>query len=436
MSLPPPSESCRGPFAGPIPPISPSSLELYSSAITLSDMEIFVFPDLLYPLVLANLMSPAIWSWRADPWFARFDRLTPYRRVLRLKQYIMDHYAFNLDLDTWGLTTQARELARFSPWLSPDTIARSNALFGYEGDRFYFDLDIRRHFGLDRYTHDTIPYWKTETVEAMDAFRYRPGHDRGAGECVSLSTLYAAALHALCGIPLEQIYLLATPLHSQNFVDVADGILTNNRRLVTKAMWFNGTALSAKARRALEHEQITIVAHSSGWAHSVYPRSTIDPDAYATFRQKLRAFLQTPPTPEIVCNFLRQAPDWQSSFQFRHLLGDRDRWLPAERAYALEPNFSFKLSDSTRPKLLDEIDPDDFFAAPLPSRYPIDRLDAFFRAHPSLDLDTPSDRAVLAGELATAGIPDPSSLVADLRAFCHLEPRWPQSEITPPDTPS
>ena len=45
-----------------------------------------------------------------------------YRRIKaasetnqRLKQYIIDHFWFNLDLDTWGLTTKkGRELARFS----------------------------------------------------------------------------------------------------------------------------------------------------------------------------------------------------------------------------------------------------------------------------------------------------------------------------------
>ena len=65
--------------------------------------------------------------------------MTPYRRITRLKQYIMDHYVFNLDLDTWGLTTKPRELARFQDFLDPDTLAQSNALFGYEGDKYYFD---------------------------------------------------------------------------------------------------------------------------------------------------------------------------------------------------------------------------------------------------------------------------------------------------------
>ena len=40
------------------------NMEKYSSAITLSDMEIFVFPELMYSLVLANIISPVIWQWR------------------------------------------------------------------------------------------------------------------------------------------------------------------------------------------------------------------------------------------------------------------------------------------------------------------------------------------------------------------------------------
>lgn len=409
----------------PFRPVPADRLEEFSSACTLSDMEIFVFPSLLYPLVLANLMSPLVWKWRDDPWFANFPKLTPYRRILRLKQYVMDHYAFNLDLETWGLTTQEREMARFAPFIDPETIAKSNALFGYEGDQFYFDLDIRRHFGLDKYTRETIPYWKTETVEAMDAFRFKPGHAQGAGECVSLSTLYAAALYVLCGIPLEDIFLLATPLHSQNFVDVHDGILTNNRRLVTKAMWFNGTVLSTKARRALEHEQITIVAHRTGWVHTVYPEAGIDPAAYERLQGKLRAFLQTPVTSEILFNFLRQSPERQTCFQIEHACCGKRRWIPAERAYAFENSCSFKVSDRTRDKLLAEMDEDDFFAEPLPDRIPLNKFDDFFKQG-HVDLEKEEDRKKLGLEFNCYHT-GACEIIDELRAFCRLEPRWPDA---------
>ena len=265
-----------------------------SSAVTLSDMEIFIFPELMYSLVLANILSPRLWAWRDLEWFDGIRSMRPKRRLQRLRQHIMDNYTFNLDLETWGLTTQQRELKRFAPFLDPDAIARSNALFGYQGDVYYYDIDIRRHFGLDKYSGDTIPYWKTETVEAMDAFSRKPGHAVGAGECVSLAGLYAAAAFVVCGLPLDDIYLMATPLHSQNFIDVDTGILTNNRRLVTRAMWANGTVISQQARRALEHERVTIVSHASGYIHLLYSEATINPTAYERFSQKLKDFLVPP----------------------------------------------------------------------------------------------------------------------------------------------
>ena len=409
-----------------IPPVPAERLEEVSSAYTLSDMEIFVFPSLFYPLVYANIMSPVIWAWRDDPWFANFEKLSPYRRIQRLKQFIMDNYVFNLDLETWGLTTQERELARFAPFISPETIAKSNALFGYEGDRFYFDIDIRRHFGLDKYTANVIPYWKTETVEAMNGFRHMPGYSVGAGECVSLSTLYAAALFILCGISLDDIFLVATPLHSQNYVDIKEGILTNNRRLVTKAMWFNGTVLSTKARRALENEQVTIVAHHSGWMHTVYPDASIDPKAYQRFKKKLTAFLQTPITSEILFNFLRQSPKRQACFQIELMRSGKRRWVTAERAYAFENSSSYKVSDATRDKLLAEIDEDDLFAAPLPDRIPLNKFDDFFKSG-AIDLDNEEHRQRLAREVDCYHT-EACEIIKELQAFARLEPRWPDAD--------
>jgi len=255
-------------------------LEKYSSAFTLSDMEVFIFPELLFALVLANIMSPEIWKWKDEKWFSGISKMTHLKKIHRVKQFIMDHYTFNLDLETWGLTDKQTEINRFSEFLDMETLEKSNALFGYEGDKYYFTMDIRKHFGLDKYDSDIIPYWKTETIEAMNAFRFKPGFESGAGECVSLACLYVAALFIIAEIPLEKIFMMGTPLHSQNFIMVGDGILTNNRRILTKKMWFNGTELSSLARRSLEHEQVTLVANLNGYIHSVFPEATIDPEQY------------------------------------------------------------------------------------------------------------------------------------------------------------
>ena len=404
---------------------SQRELEMKSAAVTLSDMEIFVFPELMYALLLANLMSPRIWKWRDDPWFSGLAKMKPYRRITRLKQYIMEHYAFNLDLDTWGLTTQEREMARFRPFLDDQTIRQSNALFGYEGDKYYFDIDIRTHFGLHKYNSETIPYWKTETVEAMDAFCHKEGYSTGAGECVSLAALYAAALFIVAGIPLKDIYLMATPLHSQNFVDLDEGILTNNRRLVTKKMWCNGTALSAQARRALENEQVTLVAHETGWIHTIYREATIRRELYDGFVGKLRAFLDSPLTDEIMGNFLRHKRDMQKCFQLRHTIRGVNHFVPLEVAFQYEEGCSFLVTDNTRASLLAEIDMDQFVPERLPGRIMLNDLEDYVRREKP-DLNKPEDIASLKTQFACSCLNAEWAMETLIR-FCHIEPRMPNA---------
>ena len=414
------------------PSIPLGKLEKYSSAMTLSDMEIFIFPELLYALTLANILSPKLWTWRDDPWFAKMDKMTPYRRILRLKQFIIDHYEFNLDLDTWGLTTKERELERFKPWMNETRIGQSNALFGYEGDKYYFTLDIRKHFGLDKYEGNVIPYWKTETLEAMDAFRFKDGYATGAGECVSLSTLYAAAMFVVCRIPLDDIFLLATPLHSQNFIDTADGVLTNNRRVVTKNMWFNGTELTEKAQRALRHEQITLVSHHTGHIHLVYPEATIAPKAYERFRTQLKKFLSADLDMEILANYLRQNSKHQACFQIVHEFRGKPRYIAAEKVYAYEHTSSFKVSDQTREKLLEEIDEDEFFPEPLPERILLNKFETFFKGR-TINMDNEEHTRQLMKEL-NCHDHHTCEILKEMFHFLRLEPRLPPADKTFVDT--
>ncbi len=409
-------------------PRNPASLEKYSSAITLSDMEVFIFPELLFALVLANIMSPALWKWKADPWFAGMNALNQYRRLLRTKQYIIDRFTFNLDLDTWGLTTKEKELARFSPFVSQEALAQSNALFGYEGDKYYFDIDIRKHFGLDKYTSNVIPYWKTETVEAMEAFRHKTGYAIGAGECVSLSTLYASALFVVARVPLEQIYLMATPLHSQNFVDINEGIITNNRRIITKNMWFNGTELSEKARRALQHERVTVVANHTGHIHTLYDTATMSRESYDHFQKKLSAFLTTDINFEILANFLRQNSKLQKCFQLEHRCGGSPRYIQAEKVYSYEHNSKFKVSDNTRSKILEEIDEDEFYPEPLPGRLMLDEVEQYFKSN-SISLDRISSLDGLRNHLRHSCF-STDEVIRGLIEFCRIVPKLPPENKT------
>ena len=401
-------------------------LEKYTSAITLSDMEIFVFPELMYSLVLANIMSPIIWKWRELDCFKKLDGKSNYKRLMRLKQFIIDEFDFNLDLETWGLTNQVNELKRFEKFISPDDIAKSNALFGYQGDKYYFDVDIRRHFGLDKYNSDIIPYWKTENIEAMDAFRLKEGYGKAAGECVSLAALYAAAAFVVCEIPLDDIYMILTPLHSQNFIDIQDGVLTNNRRLVTKTMWFNGTAISDKAQRALRNENVTVVAHHSGYIHCLYQDATIEKQHYLDFKSKLGSYLSTELTLAIVANFLRCNQKYQKFFQICRDCHGQPHFLKAEVLFHYEHGSNYRIADKTFEKLLAEVSDEDFVPYQLPGRIRCDELDRFLeKKKPDL---RNNEGKMLLKKFVEKIIPDAGKFVDELADFVHTEPRLPSSD--------
>ena len=363
-------------------------LEKYSSAFTLSDMEIFIFPELFYPLVLADIMSPELWKWRDDPWFLDIEKKSFTVKANRIKQYIIQNYVFNLDLSTWGLTSKSAEIGRFSDFYDMEMLRQSNALFGYEGDKYYFDIDIRKHFGLDKYDSDIIPYWKTETIEAMGAFRYKDNFRTGAGECVSLSALYAAAMFVVGRIPLKKIFLIATQLHSQNFIIEKDGLITNNRRIVTKNMWYNGTSLSEKARRAMENEKVTIVSHISGYIHTIYEDATIDRDCYEYFSIKLKEFLTTQLTSLIFINFLRFKSKYKTLFQYRCDCSGTIRYISLEKMFEYEHSSKFNVSTETRASLVKEIEGDDFHLSPIQWKIMLNDIEEILDKHSGKSLET------------------------------------------------
>ncbi|MDH4238229.1 MAG: hypothetical protein OEW48_01570 [Phycisphaerae bacterium] len=401
-------------------------LEKYTSAITLSDMEIFVFPELMYSLVLADIMSPIIWQWRDVDCFKKLEGKSSYKKLMRLKQFIMDEFEFNLDLETWGLTSKAKELKRFEKFISPDDIGQSNALFGYHGDQYYFDVDIRRHFGLDKYDSDIIPYWKTETVEAMNAFRLKKGYMTAAGECVSLAALYVAAAFIVCRIPLEDIYMILTPLHSQNFIDMQGGILTNNRRLVTKTMWFNGTAISNKAQRALRNENVTIITHPSGYVHCIYDDATIDRKAYEHFIRRLNSYLSTELTLPLFASFLRSNRDYQKFFQLCRDCHGQPQFLKAEILFHYEHSSNFRIADATHEKLLAEVSDEDFVNYELPGRIRCDELEILMEKK-KIDVKNQVDRENLRKYIEPV-ISDAQQFVDELADFVHIEANLPSSD--------
>jgi hypothetical protein len=402
------------------------NLEKFSSAFTLSDMEVFIFPDLFFPLVLADIMSPILWTWRDDPWFRDIERKSFNFKVNRIKQYIIQNYVFNLDLSTWGLTTKGAEIARFSDFFDIELLKQSNALFGYEGDKYYFDIEIRKHFGLDKFNSDIIPYWKTETIEAMAAFRYKETFSTGAGECVSLSALYAAAMFVVGRIPLEKIFLIATPLHSQNFITEKEGLITNNRRIVTKNMWFNGTSLSEKARRALENEKVTIVSHISGYIHTLYNEATIDREIYNQFSVKLKEFLVTDLTNLIFINFLRFKSKYKSLFQYCCSCAGKKRYIGLDKMFEYEHTSRFNVLSDTREALVREIEGEEFHLSPIQGRILLNDIEPILENHNGKSLEKIEDEFIRVA--LDVDKQDIHSMFNDLKEFIFTSPRIPDPE--------
>ncbi|MDD4103251.1 MAG: hypothetical protein PHU80_11565, partial [Kiritimatiellae bacterium] len=223
-----------------------------------------------------------------------------------------------------------------------------------------------------------------------------------------------------------KIFLMATPLHSQNFVDIDDGILINNRRLVTKAMWFNGTQISGQARRALENERVTVVSHVSGWVHIMRRRATIDQNAYDEFSEKLRGYLKAPLTPELLGNFLRQNPKCRQCFVVRWPVRGVNRYIALEQVFSFEQDSPYKVTDNTREKLLATIPLEMFDASCCPCKIILNDLEQFV-AERAIDLEAPEDLAALKSRIGDACM-SAAEMVGQLTRFCHTEPRLPSAD--------
>lgn len=209
-------------------------------------------------------------------------------------------------------------------------------------------------------------------------------------------------------------------------MDVGTGIITNNRRLVTKTMWFNGTALSAQARRALENERVTVVAHESGFIHTLFPRATMDPDAYSRFSGRLRKFLQTPLTPELLGNFIRHNAELQKCFQARWFNFGQHKYIAMEKLLAYEYKAPFRFNDDTRERLMMEVAGEDFESHPLPDRIILEDLEKLVRER-KVDLRTDEGFALMVHEVGQE-CPRAQHAIEQLRRFIWTEPRLPDAD--------
>lgn len=260
----------------------------------------------------------------------------------------------------------------------------------------------------------------------MTAFRHKDNFTTGAGECVSFSALYAAAMFIVGRIELEKIFLIATPLHSQNYINEKEGLITNNRRIVTKNMWYNGTSLSEKARRALENERVTIVSHITGYIHTLYREATININAYNSFASKLKEFLATELSDVIFINFLRFKSKYKNLFQYCCHYSGVCRFIALEKMFEYEHTSKFNVSPESRKQLINEIEGDEFHLSPLHGRIILNDIEkAFNESRCKNPEDLEQELMQHKDAVDSKQIAD---LIKDLSCFVFTEPKLPDTD--------
>jgi len=151
-------------------------------------------------------------------------------------------------------------------------------------------------------------------------------------------------------------------------------------------MWFNGTSLSEKARRALENEQVTIVSHITGHIHTVYKYATIDRESYRSFCTKLTDFVTSPLTTSIFINFLRFKSEYKCLFQYRSEMSGVTKYITLEKLLEYEHSSKYSVNEETRDKLLTEVEGEEFFIDPVPDKIILNDVESFLKKNIGKDL--------------------------------------------------
>jgi hypothetical protein len=201
-------------------------------------------------------------------------------------------------------------------------------------------------------------------------------------------------------------------------------------------MWFNGTSLSEKARRALENEKVTIVSHISGYVHTLYKEATIDRKAYDYFSEKLREFLTTGLTSLIFINFLRFKSKYKILFQFECECSGKKRYISLDKLFEYEHTSKFNASPESRAQLIREIEGEEFDLSPLHGKILLNEVEDLLDSNQWKNLgDIEIALTRIIGHLPAETI---SEMFNDLSQFISTDPKIPQNgkEYSTPAVPS
>jgi hypothetical protein len=188
-------------------------------------------------------------------------------------------------------------------------------------------------------------------------------------------------------------------------------------------MWFNGTEISNKAQRALRNENVTIVAHNSGFIHCLYQQATIDKTKYHHLIKRLGEYLTAELTITSFASFLRSYSQYQKFFQVCRDCHGQAQFIKAETLFHYEHNSKYRIADNTHNKLLEEVSDEDFVSYPMPGRIRCDEFEKFLQKQKP-DTQTAAGKEVLI-KVFKPFISDAEQMVERLADFLHTEAKLP-----------
>ena len=276
-------------------------IDQLSTAVSLTVLEIDFLPQKLIPaFLLANLMSPVLWSWRNEKHAANEAGIlySPKNRLNQIQRFF-HHYTFtNLPGepggDPWGLLSFDEEAERFGIEFVGTIRKEYDATFRRlraENTESQFGQIIDEPY----YKQGYFPRLKNETLEVMNAFRTKNPDGRSSGKCIGLGMLWAAALSVWGRFPLDRIIITGNRAHMFVYLDEEGGHLLNNTK------WFSSTRINNKSELS---EFVRVVASSTettffynpsaGMCHCTSRTSQIPDHKVADIYNGISSFVSNP----------------------------------------------------------------------------------------------------------------------------------------------
>lgn len=276
-------------------------IERLSRAVSLTVFELDLSRDVLIPAyLLANLVSPTLWKWRAQrrAFTSGGDLLSCKTRLSELQRhfhrYTFTHFPDEPAKDPWGLLHFSEEENR----LGSSYIQRIRQEYDETLRKLLIDSPDNQ-FGQiinqEYYKAGFFPRLRNEILEVMDAYSSISPDGKGSGKCAALAMLWAAALIIWGRFPPEKIVLIGNRAHVFVFLDEEDGHLLNNTKWFNRTRIQNSSELSEFVKMVTTGMDTTFFYNPSlGMCHCTRKGSSIPLQQLSSLYKKIKDFLSIP----------------------------------------------------------------------------------------------------------------------------------------------